>query len=205
VGIDGHGPGNHTVEQVGTEQDVVHGRTFYYAFWEMYSDGRQDPEHDTGMAIRPGDSIAASVQYMSDGDHSGQFLLSIVDTSRPNESFSTYQSSAQTQIPQAERSTAEWIVEATSIRRRVGDLPNFRSVTFSGTSAVINGVGGSITGPSRQSQALNISPKGVPFDATSDPTDMGTTFVVRYLARGSHRDATVQSKRDSFASRIFQR
>ncbi len=42
VGIDGNN--TNTVEQVGTEQRVVNGNTYYYAWWEMWSKGAGQPE-----------------------------------------------------------------------------------------------------------------------------------------------------------------
>ena len=66
VGIDGWN--GSTVEQVGTEQDFSNGVKTYRAWWEMYSTVDQQPEQGiTGMPISPGDSISASVQYMTSG------------------------------------------------------------------------------------------------------------------------------------------
>jgi len=160
VGIDGSN-GNNTVEQVGTEQSVVNGVPVYAAWWQMYSTGKeQPPQTITGMTVTPGDSITASVQYISSGAHAGQFYLSIVDNSR-NEYFSTYESSSQTQSPLAQRSCAEWIVEADTVGGIIATLPNFGSVTFTNASAVINGVSGAINAPSWQSEALDIDSFGL--------------------------------------------
>ena len=100
VGIDGYSNG--TVEQIGTSQDMVNGSPVYQVWWEMYSSGKQQPEQViSGMTIQPGDSITASVQYIASGAYAGDFELSITDTSRANDSFTTYESSAQTQSPAA--------------------------------------------------------------------------------------------------------
>ena len=105
IGIDGYG--GETVEQLGTGQDVVNGSPVYYAWWEMYSAGIGQPQQIiSDMTIFPGDSISASVQYITAGVHAGQFYLSMTDNSRPNDSFSTYQSSSETQNPLAQRDTA---------------------------------------------------------------------------------------------------
>jgi hypothetical protein len=179
VGIDGFN-GN-TVEQIGTEQDVVNGSPVYSAWWEMYSSVTQQPVQPIkGMTIMPGDSITASVQYISSGTHAGQFYLSIVDNTRSNDSFSTYQTSSQTQNPQAQRSTAEWIVEAPTDLNNNTLLPlaNFGAVTFTQASAVISGTTGSINASSWQSEALNMVSNGATLDRTSVLTNAGSTFVV---------------------------
>jgi hypothetical protein len=202
VGIDGYS--NATVEQVGTEADFVNGKPVYYAWWEMYSSGGQQPEQPiTSMTVQPGDLISASVQHITSGAHAGQFDLSIVDRSQANDSFGTYQASPATQSPLAQRSSAEWIVEAptvhgfaptcmtcspSSLPEQIGDaptndggiatLPNFGSVAFSHATAVINGVSGAINSPSWNSQAVDIVSGGVTSDTTSVLTDSGTSFVV---------------------------
>jgi Peptidase A4 family len=179
VGIDGYS--NSTVEQVGTEEDWVNGSPVYDAWWEMYSSGDQQPEQViTGMTVKPGDSISASVQYITSGAHAGQFDLSIVDNSRANDSFSTYETSSQTQNPLAQRSSAEWIVEAPSVGGRYATLANFGSVFFSNATAVIDGVSGPINSPSWQSQAVNIASGGVTYDTTSILINSGDSFVVTY-------------------------
>ena len=179
VGIDGYS--NTTVEQVGTEEDWVNGRPVYGAWWEMYSSGKGQPEQViTSMNVMPGDSITASVQYITSGAHVGQFYLSIVDNSRANDAFSIYASSSQYQSPLAQRSCAEWIVEATSVGGSIATVPNFGSVTFTNATAVINGVSGPINAASWQSQALNIGSNGVTYDTTSVLTNSGTSFVVTY-------------------------
>ena len=64
------------MEQIGTEEDVVNGVTEYAAWWEMYSSGKGQPEQViTGMTIKPGDSISASVKYITSGTYAGDFLL----------------------------------------------------------------------------------------------------------------------------------
>ena len=181
VGIDGWN-GN-TVEQVGTEQSVVNGVTDYYAWWEMYSTGKGQLEQTiTGMTVTPGDSITAGVQYITSGTYAGQFCLLIVDNSR-DEYFSIYASSSQYQSPLAQRSCAEWIVEADDVGGSIQTLPNFGSVTFTNASAVINGVSGAINYSRWQSEALDIYTSGIlggaiQQDMTSVLTNTGTSFVV---------------------------
>ena len=176
VGIDGYSDG--TVEQLGTEQDVVNGKAEYQAWWEMYSTGDGQPEQPiSSMTIKPGDSITASVQYLTSGSHSGQFELSITDTTE-SESFTTYQTSSSVQSPVASRSSAEWIIEAPTVGSGVAALANFGSVTFTNASATINGVTGPINDSAWQSQAINMATSsGTLQDTTSVLTNSGTSFV----------------------------
>jgi hypothetical protein len=179
VGIDGYG--NNTVEQTGTEEDVVNGVPLYRAWWEMYSTVTGQPEQViSSMTISPGDSINASVTYFTSGSHAGQFLLSITDTSKSNDSFSIYETSAATQNPGAQRSTAEWIVEAPSVGGSIAKLASFSQVTFTNASATINGVTGGINSSSWQNQALNIGSSGKAQDITSVLALSGSEFSVTY-------------------------
>jgi hypothetical protein len=179
VGIDGCN--NPTVEQVGTAESVVNGKASYYAWWEMYSSGIGQPEQRiTSMKIRPGDSITASVQYITSGANAGSFELTIVDNSRPGDAFTTYQTSAQTQSPLAQRACAEWIVEAPTQNGQITTPAHFGQVTFSDASAVINGVSGPIGTAAWQSQPVNLTTNGVTIDTTSKltVTGSGSSFVV---------------------------
>ncbi len=184
VGIDGDSiNGNDDVEQIGTSQDVINGQPVYQAWWEMMSPGLKQPGQDiTSMTINPGDTITASVQYITSGAHAGQFYMTIVDNSRANDSFSIYASSSQYQSPLAQRSCAEWIFEAAtnSSTGTISTLPNFGSVTFTNATAVINGVSGPINDASWQSQAYSIGSNGVSYAPTSVLTNSGTSFVVTY-------------------------
>jgi Peptidase A4 family len=185
VGIDGYS--SSTVEQVGTEEDIVNGHAVYDAWWEMYSSGKQQPEQViTGMTINPGDSITASVQYITTGSHAGQFLLSITDSSHANDSFSIYETSSVVQSPQASRSSAEWIVEAPTVGNNVSALANFGSVTFTNASATINGVTGPVNSSSSQSYAINIASGGATKDTTSILYNSGTSFTVSYNSGSSN-------------------
>lgn len=181
VGIDGNG--NSTVEQIGTSEKVVDGQPIYYAWWEMYSTIAQQPEQPIySMTIVPGDSISASVQYMTTGPYRGLFDLSIVDNSRPDDSFNTYASSPVYQNPLAQLSTAEWIVEApeSAATGSVEPLANFGQVTFTNATAVIDGRPGPINSIYWQSKAENIGGNGLAGDSTSLLTNLGTSFVVTY-------------------------
>ena len=179
VGIDGFHTS--TVEQAGTEGVVNNGVPYYRAWWEMWSTGKgQDEQVIPSMTVMPGDSMTASVQYITAGTHAGDYYLSIVDHSRPNDSFSIYASSEEYQSPLATRTSAEWIFEGRPAGSFQHTLPDFGSVTFTSASAVINGVLGGINGPARQSQAVNISINDVTYDTTSVLTHSGSSFALVY-------------------------
>jgi hypothetical protein len=95
VGIDGYS--SHTVEQIGTESDCVSGVANNYAWFEFY------PHYSVSIdsvSIKAGDVISAKVTYSG-----GKFTVSLsVNNGAPF--------SSSTKLSQAERSSAEWIVEA---------------------------------------------------------------------------------------------
>jgi len=172
VGIDGFS--SNSVEQLGTEQDTSRsGATFYSAWWEMFP----NPSITiTSMTISPGDSISASVTYSG-----GSFTLSMTDNTT-GQSFSTTQSSAI-----AQRSSAEWIVEAPSSGGRILPLANFGTVNISKAQATINGTTGAIDDGSWQNTSIDMISKGGTVIAhTSGLTDSGGTssFSVMFTGGG---------------------
>jgi hypothetical protein len=161
----------------------------------MYSSGIGQPEQPiAAMTVEPGDSMTGVVEYMTSGAHAGQYYLYITDNSRANDSFGIYVTSAQYQSPLAQRSCAEWIVEAPTIPGQgIADLANFGSTTFSNDSAVINGVSGPINSSSWQSTALDIGSSTVVQDITSNLTNSGTSFVVSYNSAAATDDVAARS------------
>jgi hypothetical protein len=177
VGIDGYG--SSSVEQLGTESDVINGKAQYSVWWEMYPAGSVGI---STMSVSPGDSISASVQYLTSGTYKGEFELTITDTSQKNDSFTTYQAASNVQ-----RSSAEWIVEAPSSNSGVLALANFGSATFSSASATINGVTGPIDDSSWQETAIDMASSRATEASTGVLTDANGTssFTVTYVASGS--------------------
>src|SRR5262249_52355199 len=105
--------------------------------------------------------------------------------STSHHSFIKYASSSQYQKPLAQRSMAEWIVEATSVGNKIGPVPDFGSVTFTNASATINGVIGPINASSWQSEAVNLFANGATVDTTSVLTQAGSSFAVIYSPAGT--------------------
>ena len=130
VGIDGYS--SSTVEQIGTEEDVVNGQATYYAWYEMYPSASPTISNFT---VKAGDSITASVRY--DSTHQN-FVFTISDTTE-SETYTTTQTATG-----AVRSSAEWVVEAPSTAHAILPLASFGSVTFANAYATVNGTTGAI-------------------------------------------------------------
>jgi hypothetical protein len=176
VGIDGYN--SSTVEQTGTEMDVVNGQAQYSAWWEMFPGGSVTINPAT-LAVHPGDSMTGSVTYAN-----GTFTLTLHDNTT-GQAFQTQQMLASAQL-----SSAEWIVEAPSSGSGVLPLANFGSVTFSNASATINGVSGPINNTSSaawQAAATTVAQinmingrTGALLDTTSNLTSDGGGFTVTF-------------------------
>lgn len=127
VGIDGYS--DSTVEQTGTEHDCINGLSSYYAWYEMYP----KPGYRIPLAIKAGDLISAQVNYQGGGKF--QLVLANLTTGK---SYSKVERSNR-----ASRESAEWIMEA-PWSGGVLPLTNFGTITFSSSSATINGATGPI-------------------------------------------------------------
>ena len=193
VGIDGYS--SNSVEQIGTDSDIVNGKATYYAWYEMYP---ADAVNITSMTISAGNSITASVQYLTSGAHSGQFELTITDTSRTGDSFTIYETDAQ-----AQRSSAEWVVEAPSSGYGVLPLANFGSVTITNASATINGKTGAIDSSNWQETAITMAGGSGVEASVSTLTDSGGTssFTDTYESSGGASRNAVQTSSRSIMLR----
>src|SRR3990172_7062220 len=129
VGIGGYG--EKSLIQTGTAQQSVKGVASYYAWYELLPNRAVRLENFT---VKPGHEISASVK-LADGDKN-IWTIEINDLTQGSSFLRnvTYLSS---------RLSAEWIVEAPSLRGNITNLANFGTVTFSDCSATI----GNSTGP----------------------------------------------------------
>jgi hypothetical protein len=165
VGIDGYS--NNTVEQIGTEQEIVNGVQQNYAWIELYPKAMK-----ILFAVDSGDSITASVTYMGNN----MFTLSLTDSSIGRSFSHTYKANAQ-------RRSAEWIVEA-PWSGGVLPLANFGTVNFddaqftdsTGTTYAIDS-----RGPGTYDSITMIDPSG----GTATPSGLttsagGSSFTVTY-------------------------
>jgi hypothetical protein len=196
VGIDGYS--SSTVEQIGTESDSPSGSGSDYAWYEMYPSGSvtintaksTTTDKSVSATVDAGDSISASVTYIGNNE----FGLTITDTTQ-DWTYTTDQSMGSSGrfggSSAAERSSAEWIVEAPSSGFGILPLADFGSVSFAGASATIDGVTGPIDGgfPSAgasQVYLINIGSRSATDDTTSTLTDSETpstsSFTVAYSA-----------------------
>jgi hypothetical protein len=127
VGIGGFK--NTTLVQIGTSQDFVQGSPQYAAWWEL----GPDPSNPIDMTINPGDTVRGEVKF----NGGSEYVLTLTDLTT-GANFST------TQSADAQRESAEWIVEAPSSDSQVLPIANFGSVSFSGATTTLNGRSGSI-------------------------------------------------------------
>jgi hypothetical protein len=111
VGIDGFS--TQTVEQLGTGAQCFEGVLYYYVWYEMYpsatvEEGTTACINNNVNCPQPGDQISASVTVTPAGSGENSYQLTLVDHTRPDESFSVTQQCATTTCLDA---SAEWIVE----------------------------------------------------------------------------------------------
>jgi len=117
---------DHTLIQVGTEQDFVDGFARYSAWYEMLP---STSVTINTVQISPDDQIQASVLLVNTTEN--VWTISISDLTN-NESFQsnfTYNS---------QRLTAEWIVERPEINSVLANLADFGNVTFTGCQAMLS-------------------------------------------------------------------
>ena len=89
VGIDGYSSGS--VEQDGTLAECYCGGVYYYTWWEMYP---SNAIQVVGSTLSPGDTITASVARSG-----SSYTLTVTDSSRSADSFSTTQACSSARTP----------------------------------------------------------------------------------------------------------
>ncbi len=168
VGIDGYPSG--TIQQCGIDlrtQDAIK----LFAWYEMYPNPTVVINN---FIVEPGDLISASVEYITSGIHTGEFLLTVNNISR-NITFSIYQTAPST----PDRKSAEWIVEAQIIGAGPSTytMPDFGIITFTECEVVISGITGPINSGSWQKRTISISSTDN-VASTSQLTDSGSSFSI---------------------------
>lgn len=175
VGIDGYN--SKTVEQIGTDSDCQSGVPTYYAWYEFYPHWAYTIN---AVPIRSGDVVTAEVKYNTS---SRQFTVSITNLTTAK-SFSISSKAAQ-----ADRSSAEWIVEApwsggvlplaNFWRTFFGDATNLNTATLNGSTRVI----GAYADANRFQITMedgNGAPKAIPSDLAAD----GSSFTDDWISAG---------------------
>lgn len=168
VGIDGFS--SNSVEQLGTDSDCSNGVPTYYAWREMYP---QPGFYINSITITPGDVITASVTF----SNPTTYTLSMKDVT-------TGQSFSFTAHAQADRSSAEWIVEA-PYSGGILPLANFGKAYFTNNYATVNGQTAYINQfPSSSTYRINMVTSNLVLkDSTSMATHNGD-FSVTWLSQG---------------------
>ena len=159
VGLGGYSAGAR-LEQTGTEADCTKsGRPRYAAWYEFFP----NPPVSAGLAVRPGDVIAASVTTNRTGV---AVHLRDLTTGR--------HFSKQMYMHNPGASTAEWIAEAPSECGNDGchtlPLTNFGAVSFAGAAAELRGYVAGIVSARWTALAVELEGDFAGFTAGSGPT-----------------------------------
>lgn len=191
VGIDGYN--NSTVEQIGTEQDVINGSQSNYAWFDLYPAGTQEIE---GFPVNVGDVIEGSVRYLGVEDGNDVFRLTIKNLTQ-GKKFSIVQQTP-TGIP-AHRSSAEWIVEAPGTLLPNGQLAilplaDFSSISFTKCKTEIDGHVGSINNKRWTFDAIAMISRttGLIKAVPSSLDSKGKSFIVNWNSPGQFPYEVVQ-------------
>ena len=169
VGIDGATATDHYLIQTGTEADVSGGRRSYLAWWEVITPSDVAPETLFRLAIRPGDSMSASVSKVS----TGRWVMRLRNNT-------TGHSASHTASFAGRGLSAEWIQEDTTVNGYISTAPNWGSVTF--RKLLLNHANPKL----RPAEAVDlVDAHGTREAATSAPTSSGDGFTVRWLATGT--------------------
>ena len=169
VGIDGATSTDRYLIQTGTEADVVNGRAQYRAWWEVITPSNVAPETPFAMAVRPGDTIRATVAKNANGT----WTMSLRNST-------TGQSASHTTTFAGPGRTAEWIQEDTDVNGYISAAPNWQSVTFS--SIRLNNASPALNA----TQAMDIyDSHGTRETSTAAPNPTKDGFTVTWLRPGT--------------------
>jgi hypothetical protein len=173
VGLDGYS--SSSVEQTGTDSDCNGDTPSYYAWYEFYP---KFAVTITSLTISPGDIISAEVNYSGK-----EFTITIKD-------LSTGQSYGESsKVPQAKRSSAEWIAESPS-----SILSNFGKVSFGQDYDRPSAPVANYATDSSKSEPISyfgtsvekitmVSSKGADEAAPTSLTSDGTSFQVTWISQ----------------------
>jgi hypothetical protein len=182
VGIDGYS--SDSVEQIGTEQDWTPRGAEYYAWFEMYPNWGYEI---VNFPVHPGDTITAMVAYTGSktvtvNEGRGRKTTEVFENFKLTITNLTHAASYTTtqQIQSPSRSSAEWIMEAPS-ESSVLPLADFRTVSFFGCDATVNGVTGPIGDAAWRNDTLTMETSaGVAKAVPSALTSGGSAFAVTW-------------------------
>lgn len=166
VGIDGYG--SSTIEQIGTNSQCDNGKQLIYAWWETYPDPSKKINY---FPVKPGDNIKAQVEFIGNK----KFNLTITNLNT-GKTFSKIK-----KVPDAQRTSGEWIIEAPQVQSQIQPLANFNSVTFTNAQAKIKGTMGKINNPSWRNYEIDMVGDSVLKADTSPLTSSGDSFNVTWM------------------------
>jgi Peptidase A4 family len=176
VGLGGAGQSqSQSLEQVGTQANVVGGQTVYYAWYELLPAAPVK----LSMPIHPGDHISASVSV-----NGTNVTISLSDQTTGSSYNNTFQMS------NPDTSSAEWIAEAPSTASGDGSLQplplaDFGTVGFSNATATAGGHTGSISDSSWSDQAVQLSGSSTAAAQPSTLSSDGSSFSVSWQSANS--------------------
>jgi len=163
---------DHSLIQVGTEQDFTNGSARYYAWYEML------PSYSVpidSIKISPGDQMHASISL--EATNSSQWSISIEDLTNGGKFQSNFTYDSR-------RLTAEWIVEQPQVNNALTTLANFGNVTFTDCNANLSGKSGGISSfayNNVQMQPQIVNNKSVQLVFVSVLKNGSTQFTVNYI------------------------
>jgi hypothetical protein len=136
------------LEQLGTSADCTNGTASYSAWFEILPDASTPIR----LKIAPGDSVTAAVVVVG-----RRVIMSLKNVTRKTR-FTRTVTTDQT----LDDTTAEWVAEAPSVCSSAGGcrvlpLTNFGAIGFSSAAAIGNGHPGTISDPTWQSEAIQLS------------------------------------------------
>jgi hypothetical protein len=164
---------DHTLIQVGTEQDFVNGSPDYSAWYEMLP---ADSITIDSIQVSPGDQINASVILVDAND--GVWTVSLAD-------LTTGQSFQQNFTYDSSQLSAEWIIERPEVNGALAELANFNNMTFTNCQANINGVTGAITDFAYTQVVMDAQPMGnqqIQLVSVTGTSNGGKQFTVNFVA-----------------------
>jgi len=160
IGLDGWG--DSSVVENGTAVDCRSGSPRYYAWWELYP---TNSEQDYSVTVQPGDSLASTITYGSDG----QYHLALSDSTQGWTENTTVAAPSG-----AKNASAEILTALPSINGSTSPLPQFTPVHFTGST--VNGG----TLQAAGAQALDLVNSGGTVIDTTGPDDTSGDFAVYY-------------------------
>jgi hypothetical protein len=181
VGLGGDGSSQSgSLEQIGTQADVVNGQTQYYAWYELVPAGQVE----LNMAIHPGDHLSASVSV------SGANVTVSLSNQTTGQSYTN-----TLQMSNPDTSSAEWVAEAPSASDGSGDLQtlplaDFGTVGFTGASATAGGHTGSISDASWSSEAVQLGGSAAAGAQASSLSSDGSSFSVAWQSSATATDTS---------------